>query len=364
MSTLTFTPIENVGQVHTLNNEQMLAPNKQPDKSILYAMDEDTYEELVASWAYSCLKGRYVECYRIGGAGDHGIDILACRSESKDDCDIYQCKHYNAPVTASTILPEICKILYFAFIGTIPVPKKYFVLAPKGLNANFMDLYIKPDKLKAKVLETWDNYADHITQKKKILLSDELRTFIDGIDFSKFSCVSPDKFLEDLRDNKHLYHQYFGVRLSDIVRVKMDVPKEVEQSESTYVSHLLDAYSESGEIDGLQSVANSRFSDHFTRARKTFWIAESLRKISEDNSPGETDEFADFMEDMELHVADVYEEDYSSGLERNKDVIAEAKKYIPKASYIISGQIGAGEKIGVCYHLSNNNKLIWVKSKS
>lgn len=96
--------------------------------------------------------------------------------------------------------------------------------------------------------------------------------------------MSPDKFLEDLRDNKHLYHQYFGVRLSDIVRVKMDVPKEVEQSESTYVSHLLDAYSESGEIDGLQSVANSRFSDHFTRARKTFWIAESLRKISEDNS--------------------------------------------------------------------------------
>lgn len=344
MSTLTFTPIENVGQVHTLNNEQMLAPNKQPDKSILYAMDEDTYEELVASWAYSCLKGRYVECYRIGGAGDHGIDILACRSESRDDCDIYQCKHYNAPVTIAQYFKYVKYYISHSLVQFLCL-KNILCLRPKGLNANFMDLYIKPDKLKAKVLETWDNYADRITQKKKILLSDELRTFIDGIDFSKFSCVSPDKFLEDLRDNKHLYHQYFGVRLSDIVRVKMDVPKEVEQSESTYVSHLLDAYSESGEIDGLQSVANSRFSDHFTRARKTFWIAESLRKISEDNSPGETDEFADFMEDMELHVADVYEEDYSSGLERNKDVIAEAKKYIPKASYIISGQIGAGEKL-------------------
>ncbi len=176
--------------------------------------------------------------------------------------------------------------------------------------------------------------------------------------------MSPDKFLEDLYENKHLYHQYFGVRLSDIVRVKMDVPKEVGQSEATYVSHLIDAYSESGEIDGLRSVAKSRFSDHFTRARKTFWIAESLRKISEDNSPGETDEFADFMEDMELHVADVYEEDYSTGLERNKEVIAEAKKYTPKASHIISGQIGAGENIGACYHPYNNDNLLWGRPNS
>lgn len=83
--------------------------------------------------------------------------------------------------------------------------------------------------------------------------------------------------------------------------------------------------------------------------------------MSEENSPGDTDEFGELKKDMYLHVSDIYEEDYSNALLRNKEVIKEAKNFLPKSDRIISGEIGPGEKMGLCYHLSNDNKLIWKK---
>lgn len=360
MTSIAIHPIKSVKQTRTLTNEQMLSVNR-TDKQILSAMDENTYEELVASWAYMCLKPKYEDVYQIGGAGDHGIDVLAYTSLSKKECDIYQCKHYQNSVTATIVFPEICKILYFAFLNEIPVPKNYFIVAPKGLSTSLLKWFVKPKSIKSEVKNNWNKYSKNITSKGSIALSPELETFIDGIDFHKFSFISQDNFICRIRENKHLYHQYFGFRKSDIERVNIDAPTRATIEESTYISHLLSAYNEIGPPTSLENIGTSKYAVHYARARKTFWITESLRKISEDNSPGETDEFAEFMDDMELHVADVYEDDYENGLERNKKVISEAKKYTPKRARIISDEISSGEKMGVCYHLSNNNRLIWVK---
>lgn len=360
MASIAIHPIKSVRQTRLLTNEQMLSVNR-TDKQILSAMDEDTYEELVASWAYMCLKSKYEDVYQIGGTGDHGIDILAYTSISERKCDIYQCKHYQNSVTATTVFPEICKILYFVYLDEIPVPENYFIVAPKGLSTSLLKWFVKPESIKKEVKDNWNKYSKKITSKGSIGLSPELEIFIDCFDFFKFKFISQDKFISRIRENKHLYHQYFGFRKSDIERVNMDVPPKTTIEESTYISHLLNAYNEIEPYTSLENIDTSKFADHYARARKTFWKAESLRKISEDNSPGETDEFAEFMDDMELHVADVYEDDYENGLERNKKVISEAKKYTPKRARIISEEISSGEKMGVCYHLSNNNRLIWVK---
>ena len=55
---VTFAPLQDVERKHYLTEQQMFNQNR-TDKEILYAMDEDTYEELVASWAFSCLSGKY-----------------------------------------------------------------------------------------------------------------------------------------------------------------------------------------------------------------------------------------------------------------------------------------------------------------
>lgn len=53
-------------RIHMLSNEERLRYDIAP-KERLALMDEDTYEELVAVWAYACLKSKYKDVYRIGG---------------------------------------------------------------------------------------------------------------------------------------------------------------------------------------------------------------------------------------------------------------------------------------------------------
>lgn len=358
---ISLSPIGQIERKHALSQQQLFQ-TKKTEKQILYSMDEDTYEELVASWAYSCLKGKYSEVYRIGGAGDHGVDVLA-RFDNSNESDIYQCKHYNAPLNASVVLPEICKMLYFVYLNELPMPHKYFFVAPKNLNASMLKLVSKPDSLRDEVLDKWNKYSNKISDTLDTKLTDDIKSFIIKFDFRKFQVIAPDGFLERLRENKNLYHQYFGVRKENIKRIETPTPKDVQGLEATYVTHLIDAYNSVSERTEITAndISSTSFSNHFSRARECYWLAESLRKMSEENSPGDKDEFEEFKKDMEIHVADTYESDYENGFERNKAVIAESKSFMPKLERIISGEISSGEKIGVCYHLSNDNKLIWIR---
>lgn len=357
---VTFAPLQDVERKHYLTEQQMFNQNR-TDKEILYAMDEDTYEELVASWAFSCLSGKYEQTYRIGGVGDNGIDILAVISKSNNEYDIYQCKHYENSLTPSVVYPEVCKILYHIFNGVIPLPKSYFILAPKNLTSGLIRSYTNSNNLKEAIKSNWSSYSKNIIKGKTIPMNSELSAFIDSLDFSIFKYISPDDFLTRLRENNHLYAQYFGIRKELISRMPITPPDTVQVQESNYINHLVDAYNDSEEAKSItiENVSHSSYAHHFDRARNCFWISESLRKMSEENAPGDTDEFGEFKKDMEYHVADTYEDFFPNALARNKAVIKEATTFSPKADRVISGEISSGEKIGVCYHLSNDNKLIW-----
>lgn len=67
-----------------LSNEDRVLCNMTPLQR-LYSIDEDTYEELVCVWAYSCLGNKgYTEVYRVGQAGDKGRDVLAYYDMTSD----------------------------------------------------------------------------------------------------------------------------------------------------------------------------------------------------------------------------------------------------------------------------------------
>lgn len=356
------TPIAAVKPKHALTQKQMFMQN-QTDKSILYAMDEDTYEELVTSWAYLCSDGMYEQTFRIGGTGDHGIDVLAVLSRQQHRYHIYQCKHYAESLKPSTVYPEVCKILYHIFKGRIPTPEAYFIIAPKDLTAQLSEDYTDKSKLKNNITTNWDKYSKNIIKDVSIPLEGELLLFIDSFDFEIFDYISTDAFLSKIRKHKTLYIQYFGVRKDLIDRIQLQTPDDIQSGEANYIGYLLDAYNDADTINHIDqnNVSSSGFASHFSNARDCFWVAESLRKMSEENSPGDTDEFGELKRDMHFHVSDTYEEEYENALARNKAVIKEAKTFSPKSDRIISGEISSGEKIGVCYHLSNDNKLIWKK---
>ena len=75
---------------HGLKGAALFNENR-VDKDILKAMDEDTYEEFVASWAFWCLKtdesSKYEDVFRIGGSGDGGIDVIAYYDMANRDYD-------------------------------------------------------------------------------------------------------------------------------------------------------------------------------------------------------------------------------------------------------------------------------------
>ena len=181
----------------TLFNEHRI------DKDILKTMDEDTYEELVASWAYWCLKEgkekKYEDVFRLGGAGDGGVDVIAYYDIAKRDCDIYQCKHYDHPVNRGDVIAELGKFLYHVYTGEILIPREYFLMSPQGLSGPFNKIYSNPFNLKKEIKDAWDkDIAGKIESKKIIKLESDLEKFIDAFDYKKFKLISPDKLISDV----------------------------------------------------------------------------------------------------------------------------------------------------------------------
>ena len=244
------------------------------------------------------------------------------------------------------------------------MPRNYFLMTPQGLSSAFNKIYSSCNKLKESVISSWDKeISSRIKPKKKIPLDSELKAFLDEFDYKKFKMISPDKMLEDLlqEKNRHVYFQYFGVKKDELVRIKLTPPIDHNDYECKYISHLLDAYNdfETDEFINTDNVDSSRHAKHFSRSREEFWLAESVRKMSEENCPGDRDEYEELLNDMLHHVADTHEEDYKNAFERVKAVTAKATSLQKKDNRIISGELSSGELKGVCFQLSNEDKLIW-----
>lgn len=340
------------------------------DKDILKTMDEDTFEELVTSWAYWCLKigekTKYEDVLRLGGSGDGGVDVIAYYDMAKRDCDIYQCKHYDHPVGRIDVIAEFGKFLYHVSTGDICAPRTYYLVTPQGISGPFNKIYSDSSKLKDEIKNSWDkDISEKIVAKKKIVLEGKLADFVDEFDYTKFKLVSPDWLIKEVhqKENRHVYFQYFGFRKEDLERIDLKTPEKHDEYEKKYIQYLVDAYNDFKGCDDLtpDNVGLSEFAKHLEMSRDEFWMAESVRKMSEENCPGDTDEFAELERDMLHHVIDTYEDDYSNALDRVKAVTKQSTSMPKKENRIISGELGPGELKGVCFQLSNEDELVWKK---
>lgn len=339
---------------------------------ILRTMNDNTYEELVASWAYWCLKDndgrKYEDVMRIGGTGDRGIDVIAYYNQKENICDIYQCKHYNHPIRRSDVIAEIGKFMYYMSTGAIPVPESYYLMAPQGIGSHFMQIYGNATKLKKDIIDNWDkDIADNIEEDKQHLFEGRVKEFVEGFDYTRFKLFSPDRFLQQIveSEKRFVYFQYFGYHKEYLRKIVKSKPTELDDYEKVYITHLLNAYNDVKDVTGvdMDTVAGTTFGKHFEYARDQFWLAESIKKMSEENCPGDTDEFGELKDDMDAHVQDTYEEEYEDAFKRVKAVTDKATSMPLKANRIVSGELGTRERKGLCYHLSNENRLIWKKEE-
>lgn len=363
---ITLQPLEKPDNKHGLG--VLIYDETRRDNDIIKTMDEDTYEELTASWAYCCFKvdgeSKYEDVMRIGGAGDGGIDVIAFRNQSKNDCDIFQCKHYDHPINRSDVIVELGKFLYHVYCKRLINPKSYYLMAPQNLSGKFTSIYTIPENLKSNILASWDkDIASKIEANKTFHLEGDFKSFVEGFDYSKFKIYSTSKMLADLHYEKsrYVYHQYFGIKKEEIIFKRIKTPDRTTNYESHYIKYLLDAYNdeyESGDliIDGLDG---TKYNGHFLRSRDQFWMAESVKKLSEEIRPGDVDEFCDLEDDMIHHIADTHEEKYDNAFLHVKTVTDKATSLSIKSQSLISGYLGSGALKGICFQLSNEDILIW-----
>lgn len=345
-----------------LSNDERINPNVSPIER-LRAMDEDTYEEVVAVWAYCCVKSEeYQAVNRVGGAGDKGRDVIAYIDKDNDIFDLYQCKHYKNSINYSTIRGEIGKLLTYTLRGDYSVPKNYYIVSPLGVSQSFFDLLRDgAGELKRLLKKDWNEHIkDKIGKGYGANLDSKMSDYIERFDYSIIRQVDPLKFIEDLRADGRYFFCYFGSGFSNIKREKIVLPECPVDNESKYIGHLYDAYSDAEKVEVNEHNINEhrKYEIHYKNARSDFYEAEEVRIASSRSMPPETDEFEELKDSIERYVSDDYYNDYDDAFKKLKAVTMAASMYNLK-NMLISHLVDSNVKKGICYHLSNEDRLIW-----
>ncbi len=147
------------------------------------------------------------------------------------------------------------------------------------------------------------------------------------------------------------------------------VPDVASNDEQTYINELYFAYGDAEEIDSFSDSDLARLPDYskdLDERRIDFYAAETIRRGVLELGGGSLSNQFDVLKDETFSgVKDTAKRTYANGFERMLSVMEQAvvtpvTNYLLSASpYWISGKI----KKGVCHHLVNDGKLVWVKRR-
>jgi ABC-3C protein len=319
------------------------------------------WEEFIEEWA-SSLKTSYTTVARFSGAGDMGIDVAAFASAKKlaGPWDNFQCKHYTEPLAPSNVWIEIGKVVYFTFLNEYTIPRKYYFVAPKGLGTSLGRLLAQADRLKGGLIKNWEKYCEtELTSKLNIKLDGALLKHAEKFDYTIFDTISLVTLIE-----QHATTPFHAVRFGGGLpsRSENPVPPAVIQpNESRYVEQLFEVYSETtGSSVTVQALsAFPTYEADFRRQRERFFSAEALRNFARDNVPDGT--FEQLKQETFDGIIDTCELDHADSFTRLKETLAQAAS-LPINSSPLSSVLLARDKQGLCHHLANEDRLLWVKT--
>jgi len=323
----------------------------------LRIMSPDAWTDFVLEWADS-LKTKYTRVERCDGAGDMGRDVIAFEKRDGDDpWDNFQCKYYDHQLAPGDIWLELGKFSYFTHIGEFTVPRRYCFLAPQGAGPKLSSLLRSAAKLRAGLLENWEQKCRlGITSTKEIPIDAALKTHIEALDFSIFSAPSPLTLIEEHSRTRH-YAARFGGGLPARPPAPAP-PSTIAASEANYIRALLDAYEERlrAILQSPDQISDAALAQHFKRARLEFYSAEALKGFSRDTVPPGT--FEALLDEVFNGVADVHQSTHLNAYDRVLATVGHAKT-LPLSSSPLFRQIHSPDKGGMCHELANENILKW-----
>lgn len=344
-----------------LTNQDILFGTPVPAIDKLKVVSEDEFEDIVREWIAGYCEKKYIKVWRSGRAKDKGRDVVAIIDDS-GKWENFQCKHYKNPLMPSDIWLELGKLCYYTFNKDYILPSKYYFVAPLGVGPSVGDFLLNPTELKKQLYNEWDRYCKTaITAKVQIPLSPELEKHIENIDFSIFTFLDPQELIEQHKQTNY-YPARFGGGLKRRVRPIISPVEEAEVS-IRYVEQLLDAYSDHLKTELSNITELKRYSelfDHFNRQRECFYWAEALNEFSRDSLPTGNNCFDDLKTEIYFGVIDTSNQNHSSGYVNVLKTTANAVSLNIQSNALITVS-NVQDKIGICHHLSNENKINWVK---
>lgn len=319
----------------------------------------DQWEDFVLEWADSFRK-EYVMVERCGSAGDMGRDVVANCDENGNIWDNFQCKHYASRLAPTDVWIEFAKVVFYSHLGEFTYPRKYVFVAPQGAGNKLSKLLKKPETLKDELKKNWSKYCEHeITESVSVPLDGDLLKYLDQADFSIFSSLPPLRLIE--QHSRTQWHTFrFGGGLPPRPKPE-EPPLEITSREVKYVRALLDAYGNRlkkalADIEDL--VSETEFRQHFGRARREFYSAESLKHFSRDTLP--PGEFERLQGEFYDGVIDEVESDHSDGYVRVK-AVTKAARELQITSHALVPRMEARDRGGICHQLANDERVRWVK---
>ncbi|MGN6637416.1 MAG: ABC-three component system protein [Mucilaginibacter sp.] len=362
LSTVDFPKPSSIGK---LTNQDIFFGPPVPAIDRLKIFSPEQFEDMIREWVtgYLIKGGDYKVCKKCSGAGDMGRDVIA----QVDDIiwDNYQCKHYGSPLAPSEINSELGKLVYYTHKKKYTLPRRYYFVSPKGAGPKFNQYLENPKTLKEQLILNWDKHCkDKIKTNEEVSLTEELLGHLKTINFSIFESYDPQRLIDE-HANTSYHASRFGGGLQKRRDLNVNIPIGIQVNETVYTSQLFLAYSDHIKTE-ITEVAHLNGRDelqrHFRRQRLGYYSADSLNQFSRDTLPNDTDYFEDLKDEFYAGVVDVAEENYKSGFERVKATTNFAKTLNLNANPLVS-QLRVADREGICHHLANEKRLIWVTGK-
>ncbi len=326
---------------------------------LILALTDEELELFIYDWIDSKKKSFY-EIALFSGPSDMGRDVVAFLTPQKHEGAWYnyQCKQYKKYLPTETALLEIGKILYFSFIGRFTPPEQYYFVAPRGINRNLETLIFKPNEFKKQLLADWDTVCStKIIDGQSIKLDQDLYNFLSNYDFSKIHRMVMSDILKD-QDIKPVLFKWFATDPGPAP--EGTVPTNISDTELTYISELIEAYSEKEGIplkcvDDLQ--AHKSYLEHLKIQRIRFYDADSFKRFYRDNT--DQTEIINFEKEVFHGVIDKCNEEYTDSLERVNTVMSHASTL--QTTGILAKYTPITVKQGICHHFVNEKQMTWIK---
>jgi C-terminal domain 6 of the ABC-three component (ABC-3C) systems len=354
-------PIEIPKRTTTLSNKDILLGKHIPPEKQLWTYSADEWELFILEWAVG-LESKYQAVRRYSGKGDKGRDVMGFYGVPGTGCewDNYQCKHYKDPLGASVALTEIAKICFYGFSGDYPLPKASYFVSPHDITPALGDLLLNPNKLRIKLLNDWDKTCKTSIRKEPTPLSQELRSYIQEIDFSRFKDLPIAELIK-----QHAGTRYHAARFGVMGKIRDPLPPPPESPgghETRYVRQLLDVYGEKTDSADLTPEALEKYPDllqHFHRQRTSFYSAEQLRVFSRETMPDDQ-VFGELQDEVYNAVVDTCNLSHPSSYHRLTNTLVAAQALVVD-THALGAYVGPTDKRGICHQLANEDRLTWLK---